>query len=99
MTVACYGTAKAVPFLKTGLLHLQIRQSPQSTTGNQGISGTRVPYFAAKVVIFFLGRPPRRPFAFAAEVLAVLVEVPPAAPSLLAIHFLEPKNPSRSAGR
>lgn len=44
------------------------------------------------------GLPPSFPFAREARFLALLVLLPPAAPSLAAIHFREPIDPSRSAG-
>jgi len=47
----------------------------------------------------FLGLPPRRPFFREAELLAVLFDLPPSAPSRAAIQRLEPKTPSSKAGR
>ena len=44
------------------------------------------------------GRPPRLPFSHDAAPLAALRTRPPAAPSCLAIHRLEPNTPSSSAG-
>ena len=45
-----------------------------------------------------LGLPPSFPFARDARLLAELVLLPPAAPSLAAIHFREPSDPSSRAG-
>src|SRR5271156_2654566 len=45
------------------------------------------------------GRPPRAPFRREAARFGRLLERPPSWPSLAAIHFLEPKKPSKSAGR
>jgi hypothetical protein len=44
------------------------------------------------------GLPPALPFFRAAETLAALLDLPPVAPSLPAIHRFDPKTPSNSAG-
>ena len=44
------------------------------------------------------GRPPNAPFARAAVRLGRLRDLPPAAPSRAAIHFREPRTPSRIPG-
>src|SRR5208337_2475926 len=67
-----------------------------STIPSRGDPGR--PY-AAAAGLLFLGLPPERPLRWAAAALAALVDLPPSAPRRLAIHFLEPRKPSRSAGR
>jgi len=49
--------------------------------------------------VFLRGLPPSRPLALDAAFFAKLLDFPPAQPSLDAIHFLDPKKPSRRAGR
>ena len=46
----------------------------------------------------FRGRPPSDPLARAAATLALVRALPPSAPSRAAIHFREPRKPSRIAG-
>ncbi len=49
--------------------------------------------------VFLRGLPPSRPLALDAAFFAKLFDLPPAWPSLDAIHFFDPKKPSRIAGR
>lgn len=52
------------------------------------------PYRAAAC----FGLPPSLPLALAAARLALLRDWPPVCPSLEAIHFFEPRKPSKSPG-
>jgi len=57
-----------------------------------------IPQAAAAIALFF-GRPPRRPFFFAAARLAALHDLPPSAPRRAAIQFREPRKPISKPGK
>ena len=49
-------------------------------------------------LVAFFGLPPNLPLDLEAARFALLLDFPPARPSRAAIHFFDPRNPSRSPG-